>query len=193
MLFLNDEVYKPSDDSYILAKTISDVDNCTSTVLELGSGSGYVSIHRMNICKKSYTIMVDISPCSARSSWESAKINRVDDLTDVIQCDAGACIRSSSVNTIYFNPPYLPVEEFNDILFLSWSGGIDGTIVWKKFFDEAYRICKNDCKVIFIVSSLQDIRKIMDISSSICNEIEFYMCKKFFFETICSVIIRCKK
>lgn len=192
-MLLSDKVYKPSDDSYILTKTISDIDNCLSIALELGSGSGYVSIYRMKKCKKSYTIMVDISPCSVRSSWESAKINGIDDLVDVIQCDAGTCIRSMSIDTIYFNPPYLPVEEFNDILSISWSGGIDGIIVWSKFFNESYRICRDNCKIIFIVSSLQDIGKIIDILSSMCSEIEFYMCKEFFFETICSVITRCKR
>ncbi len=190
-------MYEPAEDSHILAKTVVDFFNkhkneYKEVFIEIGCGSGYASIYLFsNTILHLYGILTDVSPCAVYASWNSAKRNGLDMYIDVIQCNSAQCLRGSFTSIVFFNPPYLPVEEFNHIG-ISWSGGSEGIEVWEEFFNNAIRIClKNLCTIIFIFSSTQNIIKLLDKTLNICNDIEIYECSKFFYETICSAIVRC--
>lgn len=197
-ILINEYVYEPAEDSYILAKTVESIFNkyqneCDKGVfMEIGSGSGYVSIYLLSSIKHYlYGILTDILPCAVYASWKSVKRNGLDMYIDVVQCNSVECFRNSFTSIVFFNPPYLPVEEFNHIG-ISWSGGNEGIEVWEKFFNDAIHIClKNACRIIFIFSSTQNVMKLLDKTLNICNDVEIYECNKFFYETICSAIVRC--
>lgn len=196
-VLVNEYVYEPAEDSYILAKTVKELltehKNRDIVFVEIGSGSGYVSIYLLITSKRTnlYGILTDISPCAAYASWSSAKSNDLDMYIDVIQCYSAQCFRGSFASIVFFNPPYIPVEEFDDIG-ISWSGGYGGIEVWKEFFSDTLHIClRNRCIVTFIFSSLQSLARILDTVLGVCSDIEIYKCSEFFYEAICSIIVRC--
>ncbi|MEM0026405.1 MAG: methyltransferase [Ignisphaera sp.] len=195
MIELNEEVYKPSDDTYIVVDAFNEVlhrsKRLINLLIEVGSGSGYITISilkTMLLRSMPHAILIDISPCAVTSSWNSIKLNDLDMYSDVIQCDGLSCIRSFVADIIVFNPPYLPVEDSGSWLARSWSGGIDGLSVWLKFFEESLDRCKHSiCTIIFTLSTLQNIEKALGSLGKNCIAVDFYKCKSFFFETICVV------
>jgi len=192
---LNEEVYEPSDDTYILTDTAKEVlsrlENKDIIVIEIGSGTSYIIISLVKTIltkfNNVYAIATDISPCAMKSSWSSAKLNNLDMYLDIVQCDSLTCFRDSIANMVVFNPPYLPVEDSGSWISKAWSGGANGFSIWSKFFKDSINKCKSKCSILFVLSSLQNMEKIFYVMESKCLSIDVHMCKNFFFETICSV------
>jgi len=158
--------------------------------LELGSGSGYVSAQLVLLGAVLYSIMVDIDADAVYSSWATAKENSIDQRVDVVQCDGASCIRSNAVDLVYFNPPYLPVcDDMPGAI--AWNGGGDGLEVWTKFFEESLRVCREICAIVFVLSSLQNVRKMLEHLSR-CRSVELLNCEAFFYEMLCGVFTQCR-
>lgn len=189
----------PSHDSWLLLESakivVYDVDresNRELIVVELGSGSGYVTVSLLKMFppKSFYAIMVDLDPRAVYSSWSTARANNVDMVVDVVQCDAATCLRRGVADFVYFNPPYLPVCD-GDTHSIAWDGGEDGLEVWNKFFEGSIYICKEVCRIVFILSSLQNLDKMFRKVFQSCSRIEVVECQFFFFEAICGVVVEC--
>lgn len=134
-------------------------------------------------------MLVDISPCAVASCWSSAKINGLDHIVDVIQCDAASCLRSTAADVVLFNPPYIPVEEWEEWIGYSWSGGREGLEVTLKFLGEAIRICGNH-EIYFIASTLQNVVSLFSMLNESCEVVEILECRDLFFETLCVIRVR---
>ncbi|MEM1644541.1 MAG: methyltransferase [Ignisphaera sp.] len=192
---LSRRVYTPSHDTEILLRTVKHVIiykklRTIHIAAEIGSGSGYITAYFLSEGRISYAIMVDIDPYAVYSSWDTLKANNIDDKADVIQCDSLSCIRSNTVEMVYFNPPYLPVcDDIPDAI--AWNGGRDGLEVWEKFFAESLRVCKNGCSIIYVFSTLQNLKKMFTYILP-CKRIELVTCESFFYETICGVVVECR-
>lgn len=94
---LLDDVYDPGEDSYLLVEAALKEVKPDDRVLEVGTGSGVVSLFVKDIATK--VVATDISPIACRN----ARLNGV----PVIRADlhSGICSR---FDLIIFNPPYLP-------------------------------------------------------------------------------------
>ncbi|MEM1541776.1 MAG: methyltransferase [Ignisphaera sp.] len=199
VLMVTERVYKPSHDSYILASTLYEVLNNNElrrnlVLLEIGSGTGYISIRLcMSIYSNptKYVIAIDIDPYAIYSSWLSTKINGMDMYIDVVQCDSASCIRSNSIDIVYFNPPYLPVcDDIPEAI--AWNGGKNGTEIWREFFNNSLRMCRDRCRIVFLFSSLQNLEEVLE-HIQICEYIELHQCQSFFYETLCSMVVECRQ
>lgn len=192
---LSEGVYKPSHDTEILLQSVKHViidekPEIIRIAAEIGSGSGYVTAYLLSEGRISYAIMVDIDPHAVYSSWDTLKANNIDDKADVVQCDSLSCIRSNTVELVYFNPPYLPVcDDIPDAV--AWNGGRDGLEVWEKFFVESLRVCKNDCPIVYVFSTLQNLKKMFRYITP-CKRIELMTCESFFYEILCGVVVECR-
>jgi len=192
-------VYEPSHDSELLLRALlSESDRLcrrNATIVEIGSGSGYVSAGFIVNCIASgrhvpYVVLTDISPKAVSASLLTLKLNDIHQHADVVQCDSSSCLRAGSADVVFFNPPYLPVNERNDWIGYAWSGGEEGVEMSLKFFSDGLRICKrNSCLLMFVVSTLQNVsvlyEKIRD-----CNAVEVFDGLYFFFERIHVLICR---
>ena len=147
-----DDVYPPSDDSILLIESLDVEQN--ERILEIGCGSGVVSIH----CAKygCIVIAVDINPSAVECTRENAQLNdvkidvRLSDLFENVQ---------ERFDKIVFNLPYLPVIDEGELA-KAWSGGEDGMGPLPRLLDEANdHLCENG-KVIVVVSSLMDQNKL---------------------------------
>ena len=142
------EVYPPSDDSILLIESL-DV-RPGERVLEVGCGSGVVSIHcALNGCD---VTSGDINPRAVALARRNAEANGVE--IDVVETDVYSAV-GGRFDTIVFNLPYLPVEE-DGLLEKAWSGGPDGLGPLPKLLKGADDRLLPGGRVVIVVSSLMD-------------------------------------
>ena len=146
----NPEVYPPSDDSILLIESLVVRDG--ERILEVGCGSGVVSIHcAVNGCD---VTAVDINPLAVELTRRNAAANGVD--IHVSESDVYENV-DGRFDTIVFNLPYLPVDE-EGLLAKAWSGGPDGLGPLPRLLDGAPRHLLSGGRVVVVVSSLTEPR-----------------------------------
>ena len=147
-----DDVYPPSDDSILLIESLEV--KSEERILEIGCGSGVVSIHcAKNGCS---VTAVDINPSAVECTKENAQLNGVD--IDVRLSDLFENI-SERFDTIVFNLPYLPVIDEGELA-KAWSGGEDGMGPLPRLIAEANDHLLENGRVVVVVSSLMDQNKL---------------------------------
>ncbi|MDD2532162.1 Ribosomal RNA small subunit methyltransferase C [bioreactor metagenome] len=142
------EVYPPSEDSYLLIESF-DVFRGES-VLEVGCGSGIVSMH----CASNGALVtaVDINEKAVECARENFRRNGLD--ANILVSDV--CENVKGVfDTFVFNLPYLPVSE-SGALEASWSGGPDGVGPLPRLIGCAEKHLECGGRIIVVVSSLMD-------------------------------------
>ncbi|MBR2093175.1 MAG: methyltransferase [Candidatus Methanomethylophilaceae archaeon] len=142
------DVYPPSDDSILLIESL-DVKQ-GEKVLEVGCGSGIVSIHcALNGCA---VTSGDINPKAVELTRRNFEANRLS--SDVVETNVYSAIEGR-FDTIVFNLPYLPVDE-EGLLAKAWSGGPDGLGPLPKLLEGAPEHLNEGGRVVVVVSSLMD-------------------------------------
>ncbi len=151
----NPEVYPPSDDSVLLIESLVVRDG--ERILEVGCGSGVVSIHcAVNGCD---VTAVDINPLAVELTRRNAAANGVD--IHVSESDVYENV-DGRFDTIVFNLPYLPVDE-EGLLAKAWSGGPDGLGPLPRLLDGAPRHLLPGGRVVVVVSSLTEPRALEEV------------------------------
>lgn len=119
----NENVYPPSEDSYLLIESITPY-NCFKS-LEIGVGSGVVSLH---LCKEVPMVFgCDINIHCLHLSKKNALANSINNL-HLFYSNLFSSIKFGTLfDLIVFNPPYLPVDSPpRNLIDLSYHGGLDG-------------------------------------------------------------------
>lgn len=171
---VTEDVYPPSDDSLLLIESFDVQRN--ERVLEIGCGSGIVSIH----CAKNgaKVTAVDVNPEAVKCTKANAERNSVN-----IDCYESDCFENVkwSFDTIVFNLPYLPVSE-DGLIEKAWSGGEFGVEPLPILLPQLKEHLTENGRFIIVYSSLTDEKKmkelLRDFSVRELNE------RSFFFETI---------
>ena len=143
-----DDVYPPSEDSVLLIESLNI--SVGERILEIGCGSGIVSIHCA--INGGDVTAVDINPSAVECTKKNAKNNNV--RIDVKRSDLFENIKEI-FDTIVFNLPYLPVED-EGMLEKSWSGGLNGLGPLPKLLEEAPQHLTENGRVVIVTSSLMD-------------------------------------
>jgi len=97
--------YRFSIDSYLLAAFVDEP--AGTSVLEIGSGSGVISILLAGVKKLKMT-GVEVQPSMAEMSIRSVMINRLEDMVKIVSGDIKA-FRGGAFGSIVVNPPYRPL------------------------------------------------------------------------------------
>ena len=144
----DDDVYPPSDDSILLIKSF-DV-RAGERILEIGCGSGIVSMH----CALNGGAVTcgDVNKKAVALTKRNMTLNALD--ADVVETDIYSGIKGR-FDTIVFNLPYLPVKEEGDLA-LAWSGGSDGLGPLPRLIGGAGEHLLPDGRLVIVVSSLMD-------------------------------------
>lgn len=156
MIDLADQVYEPAEDSYLLADTALEFTKENMQVLEIGTGSGFVSaVLKAN--RNIELVATEISPLAARC----ARSNGI----DVIRTDMFAGLKSKQqFDIVIFNPPYLPTSNEEKIpgwLNYAFDGGINGRKDIKPFMEQVHAYLKPDGMILLLISSITGIEDVM--------------------------------
>lgn len=156
MINLADQVYEPAEDSYLLADTALEFVKENMCILEIGTGSGFVSAVLKNN-RNIELVATEISPLAARC----ARSNGI----DVIRTDMFAGLKGKNqFDIVIFNPPYLPTSEEEKVpgwLNYAFDGGIDGRKDIKPFMEQVRAYLKPEGLILLLVSSITGIEEVM--------------------------------
>lgn len=168
------EVYPPSDDSILLIESLDVVPG--EKVLEVGCGSGVVSIHcAKNGCD---VTAVDVNPRAVELARRNAGANGA----DIPVCESDVYGNVDGVfDTIMFNLPYLPVDE-EGLLAKAWSGGPDGLGPLPRLLEGAPDHLVPGGRVVVVVSSLTEPRALEEALEGF--EVRTLGEKRMFFERL---------
>jgi release factor glutamine methyltransferase len=151
----DDDVYNPSDDSYMLLR-IAEV-TPGETFLEIGSGTGLIAIHAAKMGAK--VTATDVNPHAVELTRRNAAKNRAQ--IQVLQSDLFEKV-TGYFDVIAFNPPYLPGDS-NSTSWIerSWSGGGKGSEVSVSFLDQAWRHLAPSGRIYMVLSSLTGLTSVL--------------------------------
>ncbi len=128
------DVYPPSEDTYLMIRAISV--SSGKRVLEIGPGSGIVSIHcALEGCT---VTAIDINPEAVKLTKRNARSGGVKIKT--ILGDLFSPMAGEKFDAIIFNPPYLVSDsgrKETTKIELAWEGGARGKDATERFLAEA--------------------------------------------------------
>jgi release factor glutamine methyltransferase len=184
MFDISDEVFEPSEDSFLFAENL-DV-HLGNEVLDLGTGCGILGI--LAAQKAKHVLAVDINPYAIYCAKQNAALNRVYDNMSFLRSDLLTALSTDVLfDLILFNAPYLPSEshELETWIGCAWAGGATGRDVIDRFIPCAAAHLKPFGRVFLLQSSLTDldltIQKFSDYGLSAVVKAESNLP---FFETI---------
>ncbi|MBU4266129.1 MAG: methyltransferase [Candidatus Altiarchaeales archaeon] len=176
-LKLRREVYKPAEDSFLLAENL--LVEKGDAVLDLGTGTGILALTAAE--KADRVVGTDINPIAVELARENARVNGIGN-AEFIQCDLFPP-GNERFDLIVFNPPYLPVKE-PGLLEKAWSGGEGGIEIIERFLDSVSDYLKDDGVFELLISSLGDMERIDEIMKKNQIEYEIIAKRKLFFEEL---------
>lgn len=178
-----DLVYEPAEDSFLLADAALKEAKPGMRILEIGTGSGFVSSVLLANLKEIRLVATEINPHASRC----AKMNGV----EVIRTDLFRGIKSKNPETLFdlilFNPPYLPTSEEEKVpgwLNYAFDGGISGRDTLEKFLDEVRDYLKPGGEILVLISSITGLDAVKEKMETLGFAVEVVARKKVSFEEL---------
>ncbi|MDP2385395.1 MAG: methyltransferase [Bacteroidota bacterium] len=141
-----------------ILRSVEQIDFKNKTVLELGAGSGLISLHLVK--RNAIVTAIDINPSSIDSIKESAKLNSLKVNTYV--SDLFSQVPSQTFDFIIINPPYYRGEA-TSIEQQAWYAGKD-LEYFEKLFSELGNYMIRESMVFMSLSEDCELDKIKEIA-----------------------------
>ena len=162
------EPYPPSEDTFFLADYIKNVKGLSA--LDVGTGSGYLSSILAN--SFSFVVATDLN-FSVLKKQDQHVINTI--------CCNGADALNFRFEFIVCNLPYLNTDEIID---RNTDGGKDGLEIPMKIIRSVKSCIKPGGKLIYLTSSLANIKKLIEYTELANFQVHIVAKKKLFFEEL---------
>ncbi|MEM3586941.1 MAG: methyltransferase [Candidatus Jordarchaeaceae archaeon] len=179
-----EDVYEPSDDTFLLADNLEVYEN--EHVLDMGTGCGILAILAGNIAKR--VVGVDISDIAVINARVNVALNNMEKRVEIRLGNLWAALNHNErFSLILFNPPYLPVskdEPNMGILEKAWNGGKSGREVIMAFLSKINYFLERGGRAQIVLSSLSGVEKILSHIKKKGFQIEIRKEKNFFFEKL---------
>lgn len=174
----DDEVYPPSEDTYLLCDAAVEEARSDDTALEVGTGSGVVAETLKEHVER--VVATDINPNAVRAAHERGVSAVRTDLVSALD---------ASFDLIVFNPPYLPStdETPEDSMSRALGGGETGRETAERFLEDVKRVLASDGRVLLVASSLSGVEEFEERDD---YDVERVASERYFFEEI--VVLRLK-
>ena len=119
-------------------------------ILDIGTGSGAISIALAKELPESEVLGLDVSDDALKMAVENRELNNVSNLK-FLKSDVFQHMREKNYDLIVSNPPYIPVEEYNELMpevkeyepRMALTDGGDGYYFYKKISEESVNYLKN--------------------------------------------------
>jgi len=186
-----DHVYPPGEDSFLLLDTLLSEPLRGKKLLEIGSGTGIISVSCAKIGAK--VTSVDIKKEAVDCTIKNALRNHVE--VDVRLGDLFEPVGKEKFDFIAFNAPYLPSDEFDKYLSeydkVDLIGGRNGVEVSIRFIRGLSKHLKDDGKAFLVVSSLAKLEMVFEELK--LNNLDFKKAKSVNFDFEELSVIEIKK
>ncbi len=179
-------VYEPAEDSFLLATYASSL---SGSILEVGCGSGIVSLSAAQANPKNTVLGVDINPLAVKCAQANAAANGIKNATFLLSDLFSDVPAAQKFDYILFNPPYLPTTRAERLKTpeenAAYDGGASGLNVFKRFIAEAPTHLEDGGKVAVIATSLGNgVEKTLALLEARAGSAEILAEEKFFFEKL---------
>ena len=182
-LSVPDDVYPPSEDSYLLASSAAYL---RGSILEVGCGTGIASLACARADPENFVLGVDISPSAVKCAQGNADANRIHNAIFSVS-DMFSDVGVQRFDAILFNPPYLPTAEGEQVrgpLNHAFDGGPDGRKVLDDFLSRFDSYLKPGGVLLLIQSSLNDLEKTTGRLEGLGYKVRVMDSEDFFFESV---------
>ena len=191
MFFVDENVYEPAEDSFLLADNIHVSHG--DRVLDVGTGCGIQGVVAAKTAAE--VISVDLNPSAIYCARRNAFLNNVYSKMCFLLGDLLDSLDSAAkFDIILFNAPYLPSDNLEDdsFLALAWNGGRNGRMVIDRFINQVPNHLCDLGRILLVQSSLAGINETASAFKSHGFEISVVdECHVPFFEKI--VLIEARK
>lgn len=142
----------PRPDTEILAEQciilMKDFEN--PKILDIGTGSGAISVTLAKELPNSEVLGLDISDEALKIAVENRELNGASNLK-FLKSDVFQHVKEKNYDLIVSNPPYIPVEEYNELMpevkqyepRMALTDGGDGYYFYRKISEESMKYLKN--------------------------------------------------
>lgn len=180
------DVYEPQEDSFLMENLV--IKFAFGSVLEIGTGSGILSIAAASSENVDSVLACDINERALLLAKKNAKLNKVK--IKFVYSDLFSKIKKK-FDFIIFNPPYLPEDKRcpDDLLEKALSGGRKGHETLERFFLSLSDHLAAGGKALVVFSSLTGKEKIDSIIQDCLFEKEMVASEKLGFEELHSYIV----
>ena len=137
----NNKVFSPRIDVEIFIQAIQGIIRKDSKILELGTGTGAISIALAKNYKDISILATDINKFAIKIAKKNSEINKVDKIIDFKESNWFSNIKDNKYDFIITNPPYIPKE--NSSIFSKLSDPNNSLYANKNGLADIYTIIKN--------------------------------------------------
>jgi len=149
------EVYPPLEDSLLLAAEVRK--HAVGRVLDMGCGSGIQSLNALKRKSVKSVLGVDVNKKAIAHCKKNIKGRKV----KFIHSDLFKKVPASKFDTIIFNPPYLPKDEYPDDP--ATIGGTEGWETIERFLQQAPEYLTLNGQILLLFTSLTDKKKVHEL------------------------------
>ena len=178
------EVYQPAEDSGLLAEAAVDSLSDPGTVLEVGTGSGWVA-EQVAAETGARVVGSDLNPHACRQARERG--------VEAVRADLLGPFADGAFDAVLFNPPYLPTDpdnEWDDWMEHALSGGEDGRRLIVPFLEDADRVLTPGGEVYLLVSSLTGYDIVVDLAREAGFSVDEVLQESYPFEVLSILRLR---
>ena len=148
-------VYQPAEDSFLLATYASGLAE-GKRILEIGCGSGIVSLSAAAASQKNEVLSVDINAEAVKCARQNAELNGIGNVEFAVS-DLFSGV-GGTFDCILFNPPYLPTTREERLALegenAAYDGGGSGLAVFMRFAASAPPFLAPGGKAAVVATSL---------------------------------------
>ena len=137
----NNKIFSPRIDVEIFVQAIQGIIRKDSKILELGTGTGAISIALAKNYKGISILATDINKFAVKIAKKNSEINKVDKIINFKESNWFSNIEDNKYDFIITNPPYIPRE--NSSIFSKLSDPNNSLYANKNGLADIYNIIEN--------------------------------------------------
>ena len=176
--YVQEGVLIPRPDTEILVEELIEIckDKENLNILDIGTGSGAITISLAKYLNNSNVKSFDISDIALEVGKKNAISNEVDNRVEFIKSDLFSAIKDNDIkfDVIVSNPPYIPKKDIKTLHtqvkdyepYIALEGGDDGLDFYRSITEQSKLYLKENGILAYEVGhdQAQDVAKIMEIN-----------------------------